>query len=269
MDSVRGKQKELFERVLTAAREPIATMPSVGTTREFLRAVVAADGEDSQTRPVEIDEDRTIRLLLARDVPDELDWRTRSLAVELRDAGVLGIRTGVVSDVVVAGVETVGMIDRTASHPVGVIGDADVQETYRDRWQTGERVRFQSHSQGELIELVENVIGPTAAETVAEEATRDPARQLCNRGIDPIKLLVWAGAAAEGRAPEVIEVVDRLGIASPRSVERRIDELREEGLIQTPPIHDGQRGRPERRLVVGVTVDDPTDPPDRIRAGLV
>lgn len=67
-----------------------------------------------------------------------------------------------------------------------VIGDTQVPEIYRDRWRTGERARLCSHSRDEPIETVEEVDRPDAAETVEGEATPNPTRQPCSRGIDTI-----------------------------------------------------------------------------------
>lgn len=257
MDSVRGEDKEVFEALLREVSEPLVTLPSVGNCRAFVRAI-----RESET-------DRTVRVLLDTGIADELSWRTQSLAADLRLDGVLSLRVGSVSDVVLIGESTVGMVDQSGTESVGLVGYESLRDYYDRRWERGASVDLDACPRSELIEAATETIGEPAGEVLRSESGRDPARSSTTGDVDPVKLLVWGGAVAGAGVTDVREVVLERGLCARRTLERRIDALCEEGLVETPRRREGTPGRPERVLSLAVDVDDPTHPPDGIRAALI
>ncbi len=258
MDCIRGDSEELFAEALRETTEPIVTLPSAGVCYRFCRALDRV-------------EDVEARAVIAASEVENLSWRTQSLAAEFRFDGRLGLREGRATDTAVVGTDRAYALDFT-TRPLTAVGSSlDSQATYRQRWALGERVFFETPPRAQLIERTAEAVGETAAKVVRAEFTRGPTRRRGPDGIDPVKLLVWAGAAEEARVTAVKEVIQDLSLGSRQMLERRLELLETAELVATPSYHNGLRGRPERQLVVsdGVGVDSPAQPPTWVRAALV
>jgi len=258
MDCIRGDSEELFVEALRGVTDPIVTLPSAGLCYRFCRAMDRV-------------EDVEARAVIAPSEVEHLSWRTQSLAAEFRFDGRLGLRAGRATDTTVVGTDRAYALDFT-TRPLTAVGSSlDSQATHRQRWALGERVFFDTPPRAQLIERTAEAVGETAARVVRAEFGRAPTRRRGPEGVDPVKLLVWAGAAEEARVTSVKTVVEDLRLGSRQMLERRLEVLETEELVATPPYHDGLRGRPERQLVVsdGVGVDTPTQPPTWVRAALV
>ncbi|MEZ3115623.1 DUF5821 family protein [Halobaculum sp. MBLA0147] len=251
MDSIEGQANKVFAALLDRVSEPVVTLPARDETRAFLAAL--ADREGSR-----------VDLVLAEGVPDRLRWTTRIRAAALVEQGRLSVRVGPAADVVVVDPETVGTFDPSVEPPVGLVGAADVYDRYRERFDRSEPVDLETPGRDTVLARTRETLGASAAETVAVETTRESLGSL-----DPVSLLVWAGAEGEARVGEVIDTVRDLDVAAPRTVQRRIDSLADEGLITAVPVNDGGLGRPERRLRVAVDFDTDGSLPEPIRAALV
>ncbi|ERH12547.1 MAG: hypothetical protein J07HB67_01568 [halophilic archaeon J07HB67] len=258
MECIRGDAEELFAAALRGTTDPVVTLPSAGLCYLFCRAMDRV-------------EDCEARVVIASNEVDNLDWRTQSLAAEFRFDGRLGVREGRATDTAVVGTDRAYALDFTTRPPTAVGSGLDSQVTHRQRWALSERVFFDTPPRAQLIERTAEAVGETAAEVVRAEFARAPTRRRGADGVDPVKLLVWAGAAEEARVTSVKEVVRDLSLGSRQMLERRLEQLQTEELVATPPYHNGLRGRPERQLVVseGVWVDEPVQPPTWVRAALV
>ncbi len=87
-------------------------------------------------------------------------------------------------------------------------------------------------------------MGETAAEVVRAEFACGPTRRRGPDGIDPVKLLVWAGAAEEARVTAVKEVIEDLSLGSRQMLERRLELLETAELVatsETTPAVPGRR----------------------------
>jgi hypothetical protein len=125
---------------------------------------------------------------------------------------------------------------------VGIVTEDSVRSRYEARWEEAEAIDLDTCGREELAATAEANLGQAAAATIVTETDRD------TRGmIDPVSLVVWAGAAAEARTSEVLDIVESTGIASGRTANRRIEFFDEE-LIDTVPVPDGTKGHPDRRL---------------------
>lgn len=258
MHSIRGKPEEIFGEALRELNDPIVTLPSAGLCLSLCRALDRVD-------------DANARVLLAEDERDRLDWRTQTVAADHRYEGRLGLRTARTSDTLVVGTERAYALDTTTLPSTAVASRLDGQRSIAQRWALGERLRLDTPPRSQLVAETRETVGDTAATVVTNEIRRGPARRRGPPGIDPVKLLLWGGAAEGARVSRVKAVVERMGLGSRQLFERRLDVLKDEQLVITPTINDGERGRPERQLFVpdDLGVGDPTSPPDWVRAALL
>lgn len=294
MESIEGSPEEIYAAALRELAEPVATLPSAGLCWAFCRALERV-------------EEASARALLAPDARRRLDWRTQALAADHRhgDDARLALRTGRVTDTVVAGRERAYALDTTTAPPTAVAARVTGRRPAARRWTLGERVRFDTPPATRVVAETRDRVGDTAARAVAQELRREPARR-GGPGIDPVKLLLWAGAAEGARLAPVRDVIRRLGLAGDDPVAHRLDALADEHLVTvpgdgaatardtdddaTPRADDGENGDGgddgdggdggggdvetldhRRRLAVaaGLAVDDPARPPEWVRAGLV
>jgi hypothetical protein len=256
MDSISGRPKEVFETILGQMTDPVATLPKAGLVRDFVEAVD------------EHDDVANVRALVAQEALDRLTWPTKGRAIDLRQDATLALRRSTVDDVVIAGREKTATLDCSLGEPVALIGEEPLWSQYHGRWMRGSRVEFDVVSRNELVDAAEETVGPDAAEAITTEIGRDFARG-GSEGPDPIKLLLWGAAVAGGRVVEVQKIIKSLDMGSRERVEYRLEDLKEDGFLVTPPAQDGTRGRPERLLAVDVDIDDPMRPPDWVRARFV
>ncbi|MEZ3145473.1 DUF5821 family protein [Halobaculum sp. MBLA0143] len=258
MDSIRGKPTKLFEAALRELDDPIATLPSAGLCLPFCRALDRVG-------------DASARVLLAEDEDGRLDWRTQTVAADHRYEGRLGLRSARTTDALVVGTERAYALDTTTLPSTAVASRLDGERPVAQRWALGERLRLDAPPRSQLVAETRETVGDTAATAVTNEIRRGPARRRGPPGIDPVKLLLWSGAAEGARVSRVKTVIERMGLGSRQLFERRLDVLEDEELVATPTINDGERGRPERQLSVpdDLGVADPTSPPDWVRAALL
>lgn len=265
MDSVDGSLNQVFEGLLSEVETPVVTLPARDVAKAFVDAF--ADVDSTQ-----------VNLLLGTDLLSNLEWTTRTQLLAYQNTGRIDVREGSVTDVIIAGAETIGTLDAAATPSLGFLGRYDRYDQYLDRWEQSDPVTFETCGRRELIETADTLIGENAAETIVTETDRavrssgSPARggadQRGSGSLNPVSLLVWAGAEANALGSDVADVVEQLDLATRRTANRRIELLAEEGLIETEPVIDGTRGRPNRRLDLGVDVS-PADPiPGRLRDAL-
>lgn len=265
MDSVEGSLNEVFGGMLSQVERPVVTLPARDVTKAFVEAFGDAD-------------DTEAKLLLGTGLLSNLEWTTRSQLLAYQNAGEIEVREGSVTDVILAGPNTLGTLDAAAIPSLGFLGDHDHYEQYLDRWKQSERVAFETCGRGELIDTADAMLGEDAAETVATETDRAVRSstggiggEASGRGcgsLDPISLLVWAGAEASVLGREVTDVVEELGLATRRTANRRIESLCEEGLIETQAVPETTPGHPDRRLELGVDVSTNDPIPSGLRDAL-
>ena len=261
MRSVQGSPTELFAHALDSYRlavdtdptrsTPVVTLPTPGLVRSFLDAV--ADDPPVSTA-----------LVVARGLVDDLSDGERTHLAEIR-AATTGVRTASVSNPVIATPEWTLTIDTAVSQPVGQVVTDDVYDCYREVWDGAEPAAIEFPRRSSLVETVARRLGDTAAEIVDRELDRTTRG---TRGLDLASLLLWAGAVEETTAPAVIDLLEETDVVSHQAVERRLNHLETEDLLQTLPRHDGTPGRPSRQLSVAVDLDEPAEPPDWVLAAL-
>jgi hypothetical protein len=252
MDSTDGAPKEVLTELLHRIETPIVTLPARDVARPFVHALGEVEGEKEQ-----------VDVILAEGVVSELGWPTRTRAAEYVADGWLSIREGPAADVMVVGPETLGTLDASVRPALGFFGETEEYDRYHERWERSDPVDLDTCGRGELLETTAEIVSEDAAQTVAVETRRDSRGRL-----DPISLLVWAGAEANVRGSAVADAIEELGLATRRTANRRIESLREEGLVVTETIPEKTRGRPARRLGLGVDVATDEPVPKRIRAAL-
>jgi hypothetical protein len=241
MDSITGTTEEVFAEMLRRVETPIATLPARDVTRSFVHAL-------DEVEPDSVD------LLLGRGVVDALGWVTKARAVDHVDAGRVSIREGPVSDVLLVGPDAIGALDGSVRPALGMVGSADEYDRYADRFAESEPLDLDACGRSELLDATAEMVGDDAARRAALETQRDVRARL-----DPIALLVWAGAEANARGKDVADAVEALGLATRRTANRRIERFRQEGLIETDTLATDSPGRPDRRLLptVDVTSEEP------------
>lgn len=267
MDSVEGSLNEVFEGMLSEVERPVVTLPA----RDVTKAFVAAFDDASDTEA---------KLLLGTGLLSNLEWTTRSQLRTYQNTGRVEVREGSVTDVILAGPDTLGTLDAAAIPSLGFLGDHDHYGQYLNRWEQADSVSFETCGRRELIDTADAMLGEDAAETVATETDRAVRSSTGPVGggssddggncgsLDPISLLVWAGAEANTLGREVTDVVEELGLATRRTSNRRIEALREEGLIETQTVTETGRGHPDRQLDLGVDVSTSDPIPSPLRDAL-
>lgn len=235
MDQVRGPSNELLADLLTRLSNPIVTVPSGDWIRAYIDAAESS-GVDA-------------RVVLDPEVVERLTWIERSRLRDLQQRGTEIRETGV-SDLTVRNDDQLAVVDRTTETPVALVGPGETT----DVWERATRVEIEVCAREAMIDAVADTVGADAADTFDDvtEAARGTAG-------DPVAMLLWAAARNEGRLSAVSEVAQQTDVASRSTVTRRLDTLREEGLVTATPIADGGRGRPDKRL--STTVDVPDDSP--------
>lgn len=264
MDSVEGSLNQVFAGMLSHVERPVVTLPARDVTKAFVAAFDDAD-------------DTEAKLLLGTGLLSNLEWTTRSQLRTYENTGQVEVREGSVTDVILAGPDTLGTLDAAAIPSLGFLGDHDHYGQYLDRWEQADPVSFETCGRQELIETADAMLGEDAAETVATETDRAVRSSTGPVGsddggncgsLDPISLLVWAGAEANTLGREVTDVVEELGLATRRTSNRRIESLCEEGLIETKTVTEAGPGHPDRRLDLGVDVSTSDPIPSPLRDAL-
>lgn len=251
MDTHAGTQKELLETFLRRVDEPIVTLPSRGLTYDCAEALA------------ERDDHGPVQVLLGEHVESDLRWTTRARLADVQASDRGAVRVGTVTDIVVAGQRRVATLDRGVRPSIGYVGRCDARGVYERRWDAAESAALDTCGLETLSAEVAESFGPTAAEVATDVVSRRA------RGVpDPVSLLVWVGAVAETTTQRVIEVADRLGVASRRTVHRRVEEFQSEGLVQPVPTESDGIGRPERRLHVAVELPEERRTPEPLVSAL-
>jgi hypothetical protein len=243
MESLRGLPEEVFTEGLTRLDNPLLVTPTV----PWARGAVHASRHSEQT----------VRLLVAEGVPDRFSWATKAWIADLLATDELAIRTAPATDVLLAGTDSLGIVDRAPKPPRAYLSEYTDSEVL-DRWDEAESVEIDATRRSEFLATADELLGADGRATV-EDAVDTAAR---GTDVNPVAALVWAGAVSRCPLVDVVDAVTDAGLSAKKTVYRYRDSLREAGVIETEPrTSDGAAGPPSQRLVPTVDVRDDTLPP--------
>lgn len=235
MDTVEGDAKTVLRAALRRGESPIVTVPDAPAAGAVVRALADLDGAGEPSA----------RLLLGRGVVDSLQWRTAARLADLVDGDHTLREADGVTTLAVGGPEVVAAINRSLRPVVGRLDDggAEIATRFRDRWADGGPVEIDATARSDVGDAVRSRLGDDAEETLDRtlSAARGP--------VDPVAAVVWAAADAEATADDAVDAVEAAGLASYRTVYRRIDDLAETGVVGRTRLEtDSDGGRPPERL---------------------
>jgi hypothetical protein len=235
MDSFRDEPERLLATVVDKLTRPIVAAPDAEWTRETILA--SRDAEE------------TVRLLVSEGVTEQLEWATKSWAVDLVADDDLVIREGSVIDVLVEGENTLGTVDR-APEPPRAYFESDADKDLTERWADADPVEIDVLGRAEYLNAGSQ-FGPDARETLEE------ALDVGTRGdVHPVSAFVWAGAVTECRLRDLVNTAADMGLTTQQTVYRHCDALLEAGLIESDSSADGSNGRLSEHLSTAIEIDD-------------
>ncbi len=237
MESLTGSPTDLLGQLATLLGYPVVTAPSSTWLSASLRAAE--------------ERDESIRVLAPGSAVSALGWSSRSIASGLDDRGLLSVRQMDVTDVTVRDDDQVAYVDRTTPTPTALLGG---RSGTTEIWQTGKPVSWDTAPLPAVVDACRSEFGPEAAETLRTGASVS----VRTSSDDPVVLLVWSAARSESLVDSVRGVAEELGIASARTVNRRVRTMEEENLIdrERDPNATDRRGSPPLRLSTAI---DPND----------
>ncbi len=235
MDTVEGDAKTVLVAALRRGERPVVTVPDELAAGAVVRALGDLDGG----------REPAARLLLDAGLLDSLQWRTTARLADLADGNHTLREADGVATLAVGGPEVVAAINRSLRPVVGRLdeGGEEIATRFRDRWADGEPVEIDTTARSDVGDAVRSRLGTDAEETL--DRTLSTARG----PVDPVAAVVWAAADAKATADDAVDAVEAAGLASYRTVYRRIDDLAETGVVgRTRLKTDSDGGRPPERL---------------------
>lgn len=238
-DTYRGVETTLRRVISEADGDPLVTVPSPAA----LASVVGGEAC------------RAARLVVAPTVLDRARWPALGRLSDMVDDGTV-VREGAVDDIAVVGDSVLGVIDQTTTPHTGVVGspDPEVVAQYQSLWSDAEPVSVSAPTHSAVVGAVRDV---------ADDDAVDDVRTVCRgRPADAVRLAIWGAAADSPRLQELCGCLsDRLDV-SERTVQTRISELCDSGLLCRCPDQTATgSGRPP--TVVERLADPPLSAPVR------
>jgi|GEM_PF-1289158 len=217
------------------------------------RPVVTAPGSVLEEVTAAItDTDQAVRVVVPATALESARWVPRGRLADAVAAGS-ALRTGDVDGLVVVGEGVAATVDGTVTPPTAWIVDdpeETVLRTYADVWESATETELDA-SRASAVRAASAAIGGQAALDDLATVTR-PVRA---ESPDAIATAVWAAAGASPRLQRLTATVADHLDCTERTVENRIERLRDGGVLaRTNAATDGP-GRPE--VIVVRHVDPP------------
>jgi hypothetical protein len=255
MKQLRGDASTLVRELIVRLSEPLIAVPTADWAAAAIRGLSDCSTEDGH-----------VRLLSGAEI-DQLAWALRAEAADAVSDGTLSVRTGPVTEVVIAGTNNVATVDRTPTPPCAYLGELEDDHrgnSLQSRWDDAETVDLGS-GQRELLQTVSDEVGEVAAEITSDAIT---ATRRSEREVDPAAAAIWASAVVGTRLDTIVDAIAASGVASKRTAYRRSKMLRREGFIKTVPVSDDGHGRPlQIETAVPLSEEDPI--PQTVRDALL
>lgn len=230
MRMIRGMLDELLTRLIEELDDPVVTVP----TANLLGGVVEV-AERAEASP---------RILTDTGIVAEVDWHVRARLSDLGDR----LRETDVSEMTVRGDDRIGLVDVDESAAA-----VKSHEPASDVWDGADTDPMRVTPWSEMLDTVAEQLGASAATDFRQLATA----RMRGRRVDPVAALLWVGARNGASVGRVVRTAKRLGVGGESTVSKRLQQLRERGLLHTTAAETETVRRPSNRLQP--TVDVETD----------